>query len=127
MSQKPLPKWCQHFLRYGKPFSSKKLKNFEIFLSYDFVQIQKRMERFYTSDVSVSNGNIKGLVGKSIFAENLPLQLFHSTVANADTESLRPLHTLFDTYLDHMLAKFEPNCVVRNVQSFELFDKKSSF
>ena len=47
--------------------------------------------------------------GKSIFAENLPLQTFRATVANVDTESLKSRHTLFDTYLDHMMAKFEPN------------------
>ena len=64
---------------------------------------------------NISNGNIKGPVGKSIFAENLPLQLFRATIANADTENLKSLHTLFDTYLDHMLAKFKLNCIVRNV------------
>ena len=79
------------------------------------------MERFKTSDISVSNGNIKGPVGKSIFAENLPLHFFHAAIANADTESLKSLHTLFDTYLDHMLAKFEPNYIIRNVQNFKLF------
>ena len=67
------------------------------------------MERFKTSDVSVSNVNIKYAVGNSFFSENLPLKLFRATVANADTESLKSLHTLFDTYLDHTLAKFEPN------------------
>ena len=67
---------------------------------------------------------MKGLVGKAIFAENLPLQLFRATVANADPKSLKSRHTLFDTYLDHMLAKFEPSRIVQNVQNFELFDKK---
>ena len=60
-------------------------------------------------------------------SENLPLELFRATVANADIESLKSLHTLFDSYLDHMLAKFEPNCIVQNVQKFELFDKKIEF
>ena len=45
-------------------------------------------------------------------------------VANADTGSLKSVHSLFDTYLDHMLAKFESNSIVRNVSNFELFDKK---
>ena len=80
-----------------------------------------------TYDVSVSNGNIKCPVGNSFFAENLPLKLFRATVAIADTESLESLHTLFATYLDHMLAKFVPNCIVRNVQNFEVFDKKIEF
>ena len=43
--------------------------------------------------VSISNGNIKYLIGKSIFAVNLPLQLFPATVANADIESLKYRHT----------------------------------
>ena len=68
-----------------------------------------------------SIGNRKGPIGKSVFAENLPLQLFRVTVANADTENLKSLHTLFDTYLDYMLAKFEPNVIVQN----ELFNKNS--
>ena len=67
------------------------------------------MERYQTSDVNVNNGNIKCPVGNSIFAENLPLKLFRATVANADSESLKSLRTLFDKYLDQILAKFEPN------------------
>ena len=47
------------------------------------------MERLQTSDVSISNGNIKYPIGKSIFAENLPLKLFRVAVANADIESLK--------------------------------------
>ena len=43
------------------------------------------------------------------FTLNLPLKVFRSTIANADTENLKFLHTIFDTYLDHMLATFEPN------------------
>ena len=74
-----------------------------------------------------SNGNIKCPVGNSTFAENLHSKLFRATVANADTESLRILHTLFDTYLDHMLAKFEPNRIARIAQNFELFDRNLSF
>ena len=46
---------------------------------------------------------------------------------NADTESLKSLQTLFDTYLDHILAKFEQNNTVQNVQNFELFEKKNKF
>ena len=70
------------------------------------------MERLQTSNVSVSNGNIKCSIGKSIYTANLPLKLFGATVANADTASLKFLHTLFDTYKDHMLAKFEQNRMV---------------
>ena len=58
---------------------------------------------------------------KSISAVNLPSKLFRATVANADTGSLKFLHTLFDTYWDHMLAIFERNRMIQNAQSFEFF------
>ena len=82
------------------------------------------MERFWTSYISVSNGNIKYPVGNSIFAANLPLKLFRAAVANTDIEILKSLHTLFDTYLDHMLAKFKPSRIVWNVQNFSFLTKK---
>ena len=82
------------------------------------------MERLLTSNVSISNGNIKCPIGKSIFAVNLTLKLFRATVSNADTGSLKSLHTLFDMYMNHMLVKFEQNRMVQNIQNFELFDKK---
>ena len=85
------------------------------------------MERLQTSNVSISNGNIKYLIGKSIFAVNLPLKLFPATIANADIGSLKSLHTLFDKYLDHMLVKFEQNCMVQTTRNFELFDKNRVF
>ena len=61
------------------------------------------MERLKTS-----NGNLKYQIGKSIFAVNLPLKLFRAIVANSNTASLKSLNTLFATYLEYMLAKFEP-------------------
>ena len=51
------------------------------------------MERLKTSNVSISNGNIKFPFGKSIFAVNMPLEFFRATVANADIGSLKSLHT----------------------------------
>ena len=36
---------------------------------------------------------IKCPIGKTLFAVNLPLKLFRTTVANADIGSLKPLHT----------------------------------
>ena len=36
-------------------------------------------------------------------------RVFYVTIADADIGSLKPLHTLFDKYLDHMLVKFEQN------------------
>ena len=84
------------------------------------------MERLYTSNVSVSNGNRKCPMGKSIFAINLPLKPFRATVANTKAASLKSLHNLFDTYLDYMLAKFEPHRIVQNVQNLGFLDKKLS-
>ena len=53
------------------------------------------MERLDTSDVSMSNGNIRYPIGKSIFAVNLSSKLFSLTTANADVGSLKShLHTL---------------------------------
>ena len=49
------------------------------------------------------------------------LNLFRATVANGDTGSLKFLHTLFDMCLDHMLAKFEQNRMVQNVEKVEAF------
>ena len=72
------------------------------------------MERLYTSNVSISNGDIKYVSGKSIFAVTLSLKFFTATViANADIKSLNSLHILFYKYLDHMLVKFEQNCMVQ--------------
>ena len=85
------------------------------------------MERFETSNVRISNANINYPSGKSIFAVNLPLKLFPATVANADIGSLKSLHTLFNKYLDHMLVKFEQNCMVQTTRNLELFDKKMGF
>ena len=51
------------------------------------------MERLKTSNVSISNDNIKCSIGKSVFAVNFPLKLCHATVAKADIGSLKSLHT----------------------------------
>ena len=64
---------------------------------------------------------------KTNFAVNLSLKLIRTTVANADTGNLKSLCTLFDTYLDRMLAKFEPNRMVQNVQNSRFRTKKPNF
>ena len=48
-------------------------------------------------------------------------------LANANIGSLKSLPILFGTCLDHMLIKFEQNRMVRNIQSFEFFDRKPGF
>ena len=65
------------------------------------------MERLQTSNVSISNGRIKYPIEKSIFAVNLPFKLFPATVANADIESLKSLHTFLKKCLYFMQMKFE--------------------
>ena len=39
---------------------------------------------------------------------------FFVTITDADNRSLKPLHTLFDKHLDHMLVKFKHNSKARN-------------
>ena len=77
--------------------------------------------------VSISNGNIKCPIGKSIFAVNLPLKLFRATVANADIKSLMSLHAFLQKCLHQMLVKFEQNRMVQTTRNFEVFDKKRDF
>ena len=50
--------------------------------------------------------------------------LSHCNV-NANTESLKSLDALVDTNLDYMLANFEPNGIVRNVQHLSLLGPKN--
>ena len=80
------------------------------------------MERLQTSNVKISNSNIKCPIGKSIFVVNLPLKLFCATVANTDIGSLKSLHTFLKICLYHMAVKFQQNRMVQTTQNFELFD-----
>ena len=73
--------------------------------------------------VSMSNGNMKYPIGKSIFAVKLPLKLFPTTFANADIGSLKSFHKLFDKYLDHMLVKFEQNRMVQTTRILSFLTK----
>ena len=66
------------------------------------------MERLLTPNVRVSYGNYNSQTEKSSFAVNFPLKPLRATVANVETGCPKSLHTLFDTYFDHMLAKFDP-------------------
>ena len=78
------------------------------------------MERLKTSKVSISNGNVKYPIGKSTFAVNLPLRLFHAIVAKSKVTTL---HTFFKV----QLVKLEQNRTVKTTRNFELFEKKSGF
>ena len=46
------------------------------------------------------------------FCSKFAIQTLRATVANADTGSLRSLHTLFDTYFDN---KFKQNRLIQNL------------
>ena len=61
------------------------------------------------------------------FAVNLPLNLFRATIANADIESQKFLHTFLTKRLYQMLVKFEHICIVPTTRNFELSVKKSGF
>ena len=69
---------------------------------------------------------IKFSIGKWIFAVNLSLKLFRATAAIADTGSLKYLYTLFDTYLNYMLAKLESNYMVQ-IKTFSVLTKSQVF
>ena len=47
----------------------------------------------------------------------------NSTIADADIGSLNSFHTLFNKYLEHLLVKFEQNCMIQTRQNFEFFNK----
>ena len=49
------------------------------------------MQRLKISNVSVRNGNMKCPIGKAVFAVNLSLKFFLSTVANVGIGSLKSL------------------------------------
>ena len=73
------------------------------------ILIKQCMERCSPSKVSVSSGNIKYPIGKSIFTVNLPLP--------------KSLHTLFGPHPGEIWTKsYGPKC-----KSFELLAKKNLF
>ena len=64
---------------------------------------------------------------KISFSVNLPLNFFSATIANAYTGSLKSLHTLFDTYLDHMLANLNQIVWSDTAKILSFLTKKLSF
>ena len=64
----------------------------------------------------------KSFNGKFTWFSN---RAFYVTIPDANLESLNPLHTLCNKYLDHILVKFKQNCMGQITQNFELFDKKN--
>ena len=85
------------------------------------------MEKLYTFNVSINNGNIKCPIGKSIFAVYLPLIFFRAAVAKADIGSLKSLHTFLTKCLYHVLVKCEQIRMVQTTRNFELLTKKQVF
>ena len=124
------------FSKMVNHFFCQKAQNFCIFPTMWFFfgsNFTRKLSKYSSNNVrrdfklpmsaSVYKWQHKCLIWKSIFAVNSPLKLFRATIANTDTRSLQSLHTLFDTCLDFMLAKFEATRMVQN----ELLDKKASF
>ena len=52
---------------------------------------------------------------------------FYDTIIDADIETQKAFHALFDKYLYLMMVKFgeKKNSLVGNTQNFELFGKKN--
>ena len=90
----------------------------------------KHFSRNVWRDFRLSMSALATVAGKVLTANLLQKLIFRSgiyvTISDADIESLKSLHTLFDKYLDHMLVKFEQNHMVRTIQNLDLFDKKKN-
>ena len=72
----------------------------------------------YIEMLHYSNGNTEVFVNdKNLFSDQvfmLPLlMLTVESVKSKCVESLKSLHTIFQTYLDQMMVKFDQNCMVR--------------
>ena len=86
------------------------------------------MERLKTFDDSVSKGNIKGPVGKSIFVENLPLQLFRAIPLQMLTLKVyisSSIHYLIRTRTTWW-RKWNQTVLSKMLKIFEHFDKKKN-
>ena len=57
---------------------------------------------------------MENLLQKFIFR----LCILNVTITDADFGSLKSLNTLFGKYVDHMLVKFDQNCMIQNVEFF---------
>ena len=64
---------------------------------------------------------------KMNFCNKFAIKTFCATVANANIGSLKSLPSLFDICLGHMMVKFEQNWLIRDIQNFELFERKPVF
>ena len=63
------------------------------------------MERLKTSNVTISNGNMDEFNSKFTAKIDFSDRVFYIIITDADIGSLKSLHTLFERYLNHMLAK----------------------
>ena len=82
------------------------------------------MEKLWSSNINISNGNIKCPIGKSIFTVNLPLELFRVTIANADIESLKSLHTFLKKMFVPHASKIWTKSYGPNYKKFWAFWQK---
>ena len=72
-------------------------------------------------NIIISNGNIKSLIGKRSFATNFEIKCVHCKCWHWKSK-ICPYIIWY--VFGHMLVKFEQNCMVRNIQNFELFNRK---
>ena len=127
---KRLPKWRERFVKNGlkkKRFLSKSSK-FRVVWTIQFCLWSKYLSnnvwrdfRLLMSALATAAG--KSFKGKFIAKIDFSDRVFYITIADADIGSLKSLHTLFDQDLDHILAKFEQNCMVRIIQNLNFLTK----
>ena len=75
------------------------------------------MVRIQTSNVSIRKGSKIDVHSKFTTKIAIAIRYFIFTIADADIESLKSVHKLFDKYMDHMMLKFEQNRMVRTVKT----------
>ena len=54
---------------------------------------------------------------------DFPYEAFYFTITDADMQSLKSLHTLFDKYLDHVRVEFDGNRILRNIEKLAFWRK----
>ena len=76
------------------------------------------VKAFDTSSIAFATATRKTF--NALFTEKtiFRLGIFYYHYTDADVGSPKFLHTLFDKYLDRMLAKFEQNRMVRSTKKF---------
>ena len=80
---------------------------------------------FWTSDVSICNGNKKYPIVTSIFTQIVAFKLFHVSIAITNSISSKYYLKFLTNYCNHKLTKFRQNWMIRTTQDLNLRDKKT--